>query len=217
MSKGKVIILHGLESNSKVMAPMARILAKAGYEVFNSTYHCGRRTWQEVAEDVRNEINGIVKEGEIVHFVCHSLGGILVRHCIQEGLICYVGRVVTIGSPHEGAFWVDDIPFGRELGYAMFGPKMVDSLTDVDSVKSLDGLEQYKVLCITTDKPKTVANPLSWIAGKYIKGASDGFVPKQGMVLNHAHTVNFHCDHLWAVWDRQLIKCVVNFLNYGKP
>lgn len=213
MTKGKVIILHGLESNSTVMQPMARSLSKAGYEVFNSTYHCGRRSWQEVAEDVRQEINSVASAGESVSFVCHSLGGILIRYCIGSGLDCFVGKVVTIASPHEGAYWVNDIPFGRELGYTMFGVDMVDSLMDVESIKSLPDLYIFNVLCITTDKKKSALNPLSWIAGKYIHGDNDGFVPKEGMVLPWAETVNFPCDHLFAVWDRKLIKHVVGYLD----
>ena len=214
MSKGKVIILHGLESNSLVMLPMARKLAKDGWDVYNSTFKCGRRSWKEVAEDVRTYINGIVKEGETVSFVCHSLGGILIRYCIGEGLNCYIGKVITIASPHKGAYWVDDIPFGRELGYAMFGPKMVDSLMDLESIERLPNLTPYRTLCITTNKPISLSNPLSWLAGRYIED-SDGFVGLKGQTLIGSESTNFHLDHLWAVKDRKLIGCTLNYLNFG--
>ena len=168
MSKGKVILLHGLESNALVMLPMARQFAKDGWEVHNSTYKCGRRPWQEVAEDVRGYINGIVSKGERVSFVCHSLGGILIRYCIEKGLDCYIDKVVTIGTPHEGAYWVNDIPFGRELGYYLFGVDLVNSLMDLGSIEKLPSLSPYHVLCVTTNKPTSFNNPLSWFVGKHI-------------------------------------------------
>ena len=215
MSKGKVIILHGLESNALVMLPMARQFSKDGWEVYNSTYKCGRRSWQDIAEDVRGYINEVVNEGERVSFVCHSLGGILIRYCIDMGLDCYVNKVVTIGSPHDGAYWVNDIPFGREIGYALFGPNLVDSLMDLESIRKLPTLSPYHTLCVTTDKTMSLNNPLSWFAGKYIKDDSDGFVGLSGQSLVGSETINFHLDHLWSVKDRKLIRCVLNYLNFG--
>ena len=213
--KGKVIVLHGLESNALVMLPMARRLAKDGWEVHNSTYKCGRRTWQEIAEDLREYINSVVTNDERVSFVCHSLSGILLRHCIKQGLDCYINKVVTIAAPHQGAYWVNEIPFGREIGYTLFGKALVDSLMDVESIRKLPNLTPYRVLCITTNKPVSITNPLSWLAGKRIKGENDGFVGLKGQTLVGSETVNFHLDHLWAVKDKKLTSCILNYLNYG--
>ena len=208
-----VYILHGLESSAFIMRSFEKAFVKAGYKVHNSTYKANRRHFGEVAEEVRKEINSVTSRGEKVHFICHSLGGLIIRHCIGKGLDCYIGKIVTMASPHQGATWVNDIPWGRELGYLLFGSDMVDSLMDTETIRKMNLLTPYRVLCITTSKKKSLLNPLSWYAGKYIEGPNDGFVPTKGMALISADTKDFKLDHLFMVWNRKLIDYVVGYVN----
>jgi len=209
-----VVILHGLESNALVMKGFERSYKRAGFDVYNSTYRCGRRRFKTVAEDVRKEIDHVTRGYNKVHFVCHSLGGLIVRYYIgnRRNKEYYIGKIITMSTPHRGAFWADDVPYGLQIGYTLFGKKMVNSLQDYGMINNLPKLSPYQTLCITTDKNFTLANPLSWIINKYVTEPNDGFVTKRGMTLVGSDTKNFHLDHLYMCLDKELIKYTTKYL-----
>lgn len=216
MSKGTVYILHGLESSSHFMKPFESAFTQAGYKVHNSTWSASRRPFKVIAEEVRSEINLAVGEGEKVHFVCHSLGGLLIRYAIKKGLHCTVGRVVTMSSPHKGAEWVEEIPYGRKIGNFLFGKDLVDSLMDFEYINTLPQLTPYRVLTVTASKKVTAYNPVSWLAGNYIDGDNDGFVKKSGMTLIGADTVDFELDHVFMIFDKGLIAYVLQYIGMDR-
>ena len=125
-----VVLLHGLARTSTSMNKMQRELEGAGFLTANIDYPSRDYTVEKLADiavtdglEACRANDGIEK----IHFVTHSLGGILVRQYLSTNEIAELGRVVMMGPPNQGSAAVDELidvpgfdwlngPAGRQLG-----------------------------------------------------------------------------------------------------
>jgi len=102
-----VILLHGLGRDRRCMVRLERAAAEAGYAVANVLYPSLRRPLAAQVAQVRGVARGLMDDGATeINFIGYSLGGLVARCVMAEG-VGVPGRLITIGTPNQGASIAD--------------------------------------------------------------------------------------------------------------
>jgi len=83
------------------MIPLERRLQRAGFTTRRVSYPSQARPWQQSVEILRREVEGCASEQ--IHFVGHSMGGLVVSALLNDSPGIASGSVVTIGTPFNGS------------------------------------------------------------------------------------------------------------------
>jgi pimeloyl-ACP methyl ester carboxylesterase len=111
-----IVLVHGAVVNGREMGLLRRRLSQLGYRVRQFRYPSMRRGLEENAERLRDFI--AATEGDTVHVIGHSMGGVLARNVFERMPDPRPGRLIAIGSPLIDC-WV-----GRRFGrvHSRIGP-----------------------------------------------------------------------------------------------
>jgi len=110
------VLIHGLFVRGPVMLPMALRMRGAGFATSIFSYPTRELSPEDNARALKRFVADVGTP--VVHFVAHSLGGIVLRHFFAAYPPAKPGRVVTLGTPHRhshAAHMLARFEFGRRV------------------------------------------------------------------------------------------------------
>jgi pimeloyl-ACP methyl ester carboxylesterase len=202
-----VILLHGLGHHALAMAPMAWRLRNADYRTLALTYPSLTNDIEACAESLHREIARFADslDGEI-HFVCHSLGGLVARGYLDKHRPQRLGRVVMLAPPHGGSEVADFLQH-NPLYRMVFGAAGQQLTTAAGFGTTLNGVD-YPLGIIAGDRSMLPFSPIS--------GAHDGKVSVASTrVAGMADHIVVGVTHTLMLLDPRVAEQAVHFLKEG--
>jgi pimeloyl-ACP methyl ester carboxylesterase len=108
MSRGKkrkdcMVLVHGLGRFKTSMQKLGTALAHSGYDVVNWAYPSLLIDITTAADQLNETVRVNAELHEQIHFVTHSLGGIVVRRMLKRSSADKVGAIVMLAPPNRGS------------------------------------------------------------------------------------------------------------------
>jgi pimeloyl-ACP methyl ester carboxylesterase len=205
-----VILLHGLARTDKSMGKIENALSRQGYCVTNVSYDSRVGDIETLASKAIVPALIDCPSADSVHFVTHSLGGILLRQYLLNHSIENLGRVVMLGPPNQGSEVVDELRDFPGFGF-INGEAGQELGTGANSVPRRLGPANFDLGVIAGTSS---VNP---ILSEMIPGQDDGKVSIESTRLEGmSDHIVMDVSHTFMMRDDEVIEQVISFLQSGK-
>ena len=192
------MLLHGLYRSERAMRPLETPLRDAGFLVVNLSYASRSGSPDALVSSLGAALEACCAATQKLHFVTHSLGGIVTRAYVAAHRPANLGRVVMLAPPNHGSPLADLVASSSLLRF-MLGPTAARLGTDPASLPNSLPPADFEVGVIAGTATR---NPLGAL---FLDGDSDGAVPVasarlEGMTdfitVDEAHTFIMRSDEV---------------------
>lgn len=209
-SKDLVVLLHGILRSKTDMALLSQFFKSHDYNTLNILYPSREKNLEELSDFVREKIESCPDyDGDTtIHFVTHSMGGLVTRYYIAREKPTNLGSVVMLGPPNTGsefADWLSETEVLAPIFKTIFGPASAQLST------------KYKHLETEIDYPLGViagnasVNPLApWI----LDGEHDGIVPvERTKIEGMKDHIVMQATHSFMMFNKSVMEQALYFLQ----
>lgn len=208
---GRVVLLHGLARGQGSMAKLGAFLRKEGFETWSRTYPSRRHTISYLASALADELVEFA-DGQPLHAVTHSMGGIILRHLRDPRL--QWGRAVMLAPPNQGSRLAAGLvrnplfkwfygPAGRELADCSTWPEPPAA----------------ELAVIAGTRAFALTNVTSWTMGRRFPPGvrNDGTVAVEETKLPRMTAyAEVDATHTWIMNSPRVRHLAVTFLCHGR-
>lgn len=216
LDKDIVVLLHGIGHTMWNMALMERRLRREGYKTLNLSYPSRKLHIEALSLWLgeRLELQGVWAQGKTVHFVTHSMGGLVTQHYLEANKSGIpqgrLGRVVMLGPPNGGSE-VADFLHKMRLYKWVFGPAGQELTTGVRAGIRITPWYELGVIAGT----RSWMYPLAAVTMK--KRANDGCVTVESTKIDGMKEhITLPVLHGFMGWNRAAQRQTANFLKTGR-
>ncbi len=203
-----VVLLHGLGRTRRSMNRLARALEEAGYHTVNIGYPSRSGSVEELADFVFAEMDRLVNpDAPALHFVTHSMGGIILRAGLAKRRPANLGRAVMLAPPNHGSEVIDVL--GGLVAWVN-GPASLQLSTAPDSLPNRLPPADYPVGIIAGSRSVDL-----WF-NLFFEGEHDGKVSAESARLEGMSDYRLvPASHPFLPLSRRVRGLVVHFLKHG--
>lgn len=206
-----VILLHGLGRTRWSFWRVEQALRADGYKVINRTYPSRAHAVEDLARDFLAPLVAEQAGATKLHFVTHSMGGIVLRCYLRDHAVPNLGRVVMLAPPNAGSELADRLiptwiyrrvngPAGQQLGTAGLPPALGSWPAGAGELGIIAGTVSLNPL-FSAALPKPNDGKVA-VAGARLAGMQDF------LEVPYSHT--------WLAWRRAVIDEIETFLRTGR-
>ena len=184
-------------------------LQKENFQTVNVDYPSRDYSIEELAEIAISPALELCSNPDEIHFVTHSLGGILVRQYLSNHKIPNLGRVVMLGPPNKGSEVVDKMK--NVPGFHFInGDAGMQLGTGEMSVPNKLGPAEFDVGIIAGTES------INLILSLIIPSTDDGKVSVERTKLEGMNDhIEMETSHPFMMKNKRVIAQVIHYLKHG--
>jgi pimeloyl-ACP methyl ester carboxylesterase len=205
-----VVLLHGLYRSPRSMSPLEEPVREAGFRVVNLDYDSRSQTPEMFVASLDAQLGECCAGAPKLHFVTHSLGGIVARAYVAAHRPANLGRVVMLAPPNHGSPLADVVAGSAVLRF-LLGSTAAQLGTEPTSFPNALPPADFELGVIAGTASR---NPLGAL---FIDGASDGTVPVSSTRLEGmTDFITVDSAHTWIMRSDEVAAQTVRFLESGR-
>ena len=198
------MLIHGIWMKGPELLYLRFKLWRQGYRVYQFHYSSLFKTPEQNAEKLNKFVDKINEP--TIHFIAHSLGGIVVTHFFNNHECNKAGKVVFIGTPINGSALAKHLQRNSFLKY-LLGKAVVKGLVN-ETPKWLS----QRMLCVIAGTKKIGLGMI--LARNAMQKKNDGTVNLDETKIDAAKK-NYvvPLSHFLMLWSSDVAKKISDFLT----
>lgn len=208
MTEG-IILIHGIFRTNSCMKKIARFFENKNYKTLNIEFPSTKYDISSLAKIIHQEVKEFAQQVTKIHFIGHSIGGLIIRTYLNTYSLENLGRVVMLGTPNNGSEIADFLK-DFYLYKKLYGPAGQQLITDQSKFKNIFGSINYELGVIAG------ISSFHFIANKIIGKESDGRVSViSTKVEGMKDHITIKSTHVGLTSNKEAWQFTKNFIETG--